>query len=71
MQDNVAWSVISGTLAAIGAWIWWRSGRGKRRKALRELGAKSKARLAALVRKAREAGVPRPALRPVPQGAPS
>ena len=51
------------------AWEWWRKRKRKRRDpAARTLGAKSKARLAALVAKARGAARPRPVLRPVPGG---
>lgn len=51
-------------LAAYFASRWWR--RRKRKRSPRALGAKSKAQLAALVRKTREAGRPGPVLRPVP-----
>ena len=50
-------------------WLGRRHSR-RRRRTLRELGAKSRARLAALVRRAREAAKPRPVLRPQPGGAP-
>jgi hypothetical protein len=45
------------------AWWWWRN---KRRKAPQAHGAKSRARIAALVRKSRQAAKSRPVLRPVP-----
>jgi hypothetical protein len=47
-------------------WLWWRWRRGKRRKALRALGAKARARLAAMLRR-----MPRAAPRLVPQGSPA
>lgn len=50
---------------ALAIW-WWRR---KGRKALRELGDKSRHRLAAIVSSLRERTQPRPGLRPVPQGA--
>lgn len=51
-------------LLAIAWWLWSR--RRRLRRALRSLGAKSRARLAAVVRRAREALRPRPVLRPLP-----
>lgn len=54
--------------AAAGAWIWlWK--RKRKDRAPRMYGAKSRALVAALVRKAREAARPRPVLRPQPGGA--
>ena len=61
----LAISVLHLTLAAF---LWWLSRR-RRDRAPRSYGAKSGALLAALVRKAREAGKPRPVLRPAPGGA--
>jgi hypothetical protein len=63
------WAVIGGVHMAIGVWIWWNLRRKDRKRALEALGAKSLARLAALVRKQREAARPRPVLRPAPGGA--
>ena len=57
-----------GACAAWLAWLWWRK-RKRRDPAARSLGAKSRARLAALVRKAREAAKPRRVLRPIPGAA--
>jgi ABC-type sulfate transport system permease component len=51
-----------------GVVMWWWSRRHKRR-APKAAGAKSRARVAALVRSFRESLKPRPALRPVPGGA--
>lgn len=53
---------------AFGAWLWRRGGRGRRR-APRAYGAKSRALVAAVVAKARDAARPRPVLRPVPGAA--
>lgn len=56
--------------AALFAWAWWRKRKRKRRKrSPKALGAKSRALIAALVRRAREAARPRPVLRPQPGGA--
>jgi hypothetical protein len=66
------WLVMAAALAgtAIAAILWWLSRR-RRKRAPRAYGAKSRALLAALVRRAREAAVPRPVLRPVPEGSPA
>jgi len=57
-------------VAAVNAWIAWRYwNRRKRKRAAALAGAKSRARVAALVRKARGAAGPRRVLRPVPGGA--
>lgn len=73
-----AWSVVTAGwpeaawmtfLAALNAWFaygCWKRHKRKRTAAL--AGAKSRARIAVLVRKAREAARPRPVLRPVPGG---
>jgi hypothetical protein len=53
--------------AVVCAWKLWR-GRRRRKRAPRAYGAKSRALIARLVRKAREAARRRPVLRPVPQG---
>ena len=54
-------------LAAAVAWALWRY-RPRRERAPRAYGAKSRARVAALARKAREAARPRPVRRLAPQG---
>lgn len=53
------------------AWVIWshHHNRRKRKRAPALFGYKARARLAAVVRKAREATKPRPVLRPVPGGA--
>lgn len=70
--DFAAQEWLPGTLAAgnvlIGAWIWWHNRR-RRDRAPRMYGAKSRALVAALVRKARQAAKPGRVLRPVPGGA--
>jgi hypothetical protein len=60
-----------GVNLAMAAWLAWLLWRGRRRgkRAPRAYGAKSRARLAALVRRAREAARPRPAPRLRPDGA--
>jgi hypothetical protein len=64
-----AWAAaaVCAASAILAAFLWWLSRR-RRRKAPRSLGAKSRAVLAVLVRRAREAAKPRPVLRPVPGG---
>ena len=69
LEDDL---LLAGVFAVIGAWLawnWWRK-RKRRDPAARSLGAKSKARLAALVARARESAKPRRVLRPVPGAAP-
>lgn len=51
------------------AWDWWRKRKRRKRTSPKALGAKSRALVAALVRRAREAARPRPVLRPLPGGA--
>jgi hypothetical protein len=61
---------VNAFLAVTSGLCWWFNRRNrKRRRALAALGDKSRALRDALVRKAREAARPRPALRPVPGGA--
>jgi hypothetical protein len=74
------WGMISGraewpvaaanlTVAVIAAWWWWWGRfRRRRQRAPRAYGAKSRARIAALTRRARETARPRPVRRPAPQG---
>ena len=66
-RDHPAAAVGAAQLV-LGAVLWWRSRR-RRRRAPRAYGAKSRALVAALVRKAREAARPRRVLRPAPGGA--
>ncbi len=56
-------------LAAGAIALWWWLRRKRRDPAARSFGAKSRARIAALVRKAREVAKPKPSLRPAPGGA--
>lgn len=65
LSRNWIAAAIAAACALFWAWLWWR-GRKDRKKALRTLGAKSKARLEALVRNMPKPG---PVLRPVPQSA--
>jgi hypothetical protein len=62
------WGALLAAGAVIVAWRLWRR-RKRRGRAPRSYGAKSRALLATLARKAREAAKPRPALQPVPGGA--
>jgi len=62
-------AAVSVASAGIALAIWWWRKRKDRKRALKAYGAKSRARLVALVRKARESARPRPVLRPVPGGA--
>lgn len=63
-----AWLLLAGNvvIAVAAAWMLWRGRRRKR--APRAYGAKSRTRVAALARKAREAARPRPVRRLAPQG---
>ena len=64
------WSAVMAGLAAVNGLLWWQHWNRRRRKhAPRAYGAKSRALIATLVRKAREAAKPRRVLRPVPGGA--
>lgn len=60
-------AAISAVQVGIALAIWWWRKR-RRDRAPKLAGAKSRALLAAIVRKAREAAKPRPVLRPVPGG---
>lgn len=65
------WFTAVAAAVAVVVIVWLLRGiwRGRGRRVLRVIGAKSWARLAAVVRKAREAARPRPVLRPAPGGA--
>jgi hypothetical protein len=67
-QDEWLAAAVAGANLVVGAVFWWLSRR-RRKRAPKLAGAKSKARLAALVRRSREASKPRPVLRPVPGSA--
>ena len=67
LRPPAAAAVISFSAAAFAAWFWFNQ-RKRRKRALKALGNKAKARLVALARKSREAAQPRPVLRPVPGG---
>lgn len=60
-------AAIAGANLIVGVWLWWRNRR-RRDRAPRAYGAKARARIAALVAKAREVAKPRPVLRPAPGG---
>jgi hypothetical protein len=53
--------VIWGLLAAYFTWQWWKRRKGRGKKALKELGAKSRARVEALVRQMTRSPIPSPA----------
>ncbi len=61
-------AAFAGIVTVVCLWTWWRRNK-ERRRALRELGARSRARIAAMVTRMRERPA-RPVLRPVPAGAP-
>jgi hypothetical protein len=67
LRGDTVLSALWAVAAVIWAWLWWQNrGRRRKRKALRALGHKIRARLAAM---ARNMPGPSPARRPVPQGA--
>jgi hypothetical protein len=66
LHGNWPGAVANAGVAAFWAWIWWHHGRRRRKRSLRALGNKARARLAAM---ARNMPRPGPVLRPVPQGA--
>lgn len=63
IYHDVAAMVTAAVNAILAVFFWWRSRR-RRDRAPRSYGAKTKAILTAIVRKLRESGKPRPALRP-------
>ena len=63
--EHPVWTVIAGANAGLAAYLWWRK-RKRRKRAPRAYGAKSRALVQALVRRAREQARPRPVLRPLP-----
>ena len=61
LDGSPGWATFQGALAALFVWLWWRNGGGRRmKKAARELGAKSQARVDALVNQLRPSPVPAP-----------
>lgn len=66
ITDAGLFAVVTSALAVFRWWLWWRGPRNRRRRSLRALGHKARARLAAMLRSMPGPG---PALRPVPQGA--
>jgi len=69
MERHWGTAAMNAAVAVFVMWDLWRRHRRRRDRAPRTYGAKSRARVAALARKAREAFRPRPVLRPVPGGA--
>lgn len=61
IDASLMWAVIYGLFAAYFTWLWWRGRRnGRRRKALKDLGAKSRARIEAMVRQMSPSPIPAP-----------
>ena len=61
ITGNTGWAVFQGCLAAYWAWMWWRGRRkGRMKKAAKELGAKSRARIDALVERLSPSPIPTP-----------
>ena len=69
MGSGVTWGTVNGVSLAMAVAVWWYRRRKRKDPAARQFGAKSRARIAALVERAREAAKPGPVLRPVPGGA--
>lgn len=65
IQHYWVWAGIAGVNMLIAVYLWWRK-RNKRKRAPRAYGAKSRALVTALIRRAREHARPRPVLRPLP-----
>lgn len=62
MDTSPGWAAFFGLLATWFTWLWWKNRRkGRGRKALRELGAKSRARVQALVDQMTPSPIPSPA----------
>lgn len=62
MEGSTIWAALFGLLAALFTWLWWKGRRrGRGRRALRELGAKSRARIEAMVRNMTPSPIPSPA----------
>lgn len=62
LNGDRVWAAIHGLLAVYMTWSWWRNRpKGRGRKALRELGAKSRARVQALVDRVTPSPIPSPA----------
>jgi hypothetical protein len=62
LDGAVVGAVINGSIAAVCAYLWWKGRRnGKWKRAARELGAKSKARVEALLENMSPSPVPAPA----------
>jgi Flp pilus assembly protein TadB len=61
IDGSIGWAAFQGSLAVMFAWLWWRNGGNRRmKKAARELGAKSKARVDALVEQMKPSPIPVP-----------
>jgi hypothetical protein len=62
IRGDTFWAVLDGLLAAWFTWLWWKNRRkGRGRKALKELGDKSRRRVQVLVEQMTPSPVPTPA----------
>jgi hypothetical protein len=61
LDGSMGWVIFQGSCAVIYAWLWWRGRRnGRMKKAAKELGAKSRARVEALVEQLTPSPIPTP-----------
>lgn len=61
MEGDPVWAALDGLVAAAYTVAWWRNRRkGRGRRALREIGAKSRARIEAMVRQITPSPIPSP-----------
>lgn len=61
VTSSTGWAVFQGSLAAYWAWKWWQGRRkGRMKRAAKELGAKSRARVEALVERLSPSPIPVP-----------
>ena len=61
LTGSPIWATFQGAAAVLHAWLWWRGRRkGRMKKALKELGAKSRARIEALVERLSPSPIPAP-----------
>ncbi len=65
VRHEWAWAVVAAGNALLAIYLWRRRGR-RRKRAPRAYGAKSRALVTTLIRRARERARPRPVLRPQP-----
>lgn len=59
MREEALWAALAGPCAVLFTWLWWKNRRkGNGRKALKQLGEKSRARVAALVERMTPSPIP-------------